>query len=159
MTEWIRDLAISEQEFEQKGVVDFANGINRDELLKECTVEFVKDLKLAFEATSEHFNQLRGPSGRIKIFGISKTVADFMLLRNGFKMVFSVRQAGVVQVSSSHMPRFFTDETSKDTGGLNHQLVASWGAFDDVIWTHNERPVKLEALVRYYLSFFAKNSL
>ena len=47
------------------------------------SIEFLKDLRLAFNEVTTNFNQLKGPStGHIKIYGISNTIAKFYFGRN-----------------------------------------------------------------------------
>ena len=56
----------------------------------------------AFVEAAAAFNQLKGSTlGQMRIYGISKTKADFMLFRNGYKLIFSMKQPGVITVSYS----------------------------------------------------------
>src|SRR5580704_10256664 len=87
---------------EEAGVVDIEAGFDPSRQVEDATIEFISDLKAAFIEAASAFNQLKGSNmGQIRIYGISKTKADFMLFRNGFKLIFSLRQAGIVAVSYS----------------------------------------------------------
>src|SRR5476649_809541 len=96
---WIKDLVRTEQKMEETGVVDFTSGFDPQQLLISESVGYLNALKNAFVEAAASFNQLKASSvGRIKIYGISNTHADFMLFRNGFKLIFSLKEPGVVGI-------------------------------------------------------------
>jgi hypothetical protein len=37
-------------------------------------------------------------------------------------------------------------------------LSARWGAFGDLVWTYQDQPVKVEYLVKYYMTRFIRES-
>src|SRR4051812_1889016 len=86
---WIKDLVLAEQQMEDSGIIDMSAGFDAEKELEDATIEFLADLKTGFIEAASTFNQLKGSAlGTIKIYGISKTRADFMLFRNGFKLIF-----------------------------------------------------------------------
>jgi hypothetical protein len=122
-------------------------------------------LKAAFVEASSSFNQLKiSTAGRIKIYGISNTHADFMLFRNGFKLIFALREPGVVSIrfdfvgSAFAQPSSSTDAGGAQTKGEEDFLTARWGAFGDLVWTYQDQSVKADYLVRYYLTRFIRES-
>lgn len=159
--QWIRDLVLAEQQMEESGVVDVSAGFDPSQDVSLTTVEFMNDLKAAFVESAAAFNQLKGSSlGLVKIYGISKTQADFMLFRNGYKLIFTIRKAGLIgirfnQIGSSFLPGQNLDETNS---GKEDLLKAAWGAFGELKWTYNEQLINLDYLVRYYLSRFIRES-
>lgn len=162
---WIKDLVRAEQDMEESGMIDFSAGFDPTKLLAEESLHFLNDLKVSFVDAATTFNQLKSsPLGRIKVYGISNTEADFMLFRNGFKLIFSLRAAGLISirfhyVGSNFMPN--SPEEAAASGGGDQgedQLVAKWGPFGDLIWTYNDQSLKIDFLVRYYLSRFTKES-
>jgi hypothetical protein len=157
---WIKELVLAEQQMEDAGVVDMGAGFDPNRQLEEATFEFIHDLKAAFIEISSAFNQMKGSNvGQIRIYGISKTRADFMLFRNGYKLIFSVRQPGWLAVSYASAVTQFTPAAPKaETPGPTDSLKASWGAFGQLIWTYNDQPINLDYLVRYYVSRFVKDS-
>jgi hypothetical protein len=157
---WIRDLVKSEQEMEEAGVVDFSAGFNPQTELEEATLDFMNDLKTAFIEAASAFNQLRGSAfGNIKIYGISKTQADFMLFRNGHKLIFSVREPGLIQLSHSAVATQYIPGQGPQASSVSQEsLQAHWGAFGELRWTYHEQPINLDYLVRFYLSRFARDS-
>lgn len=162
--QWIKELVLAEQQMEESGVVDFSAGFDPESVLDEETVEFMNDLKAAFIEVSSAFNQLKGSSvGNIKIYGISKTKADFMLFRNGFKLIFSIKQAGTVSIrfnsiGTSFLPHQMqgTQEPQQNQG--EDLIKAHWGAFGELKWAYNGSAINLDYLVRYYLSRFVRES-
>lgn len=158
---WIKDLVRAEQEMEESGMIDFSAGFDPQKLLNEESLEFLNDLKVGFVDSVTNFNQMKGsPLGRIKVYGISNTEADFMLFRNGFKLIFAIKKPGTISirflyVGSSFTPNTVTEEKVDPTEDL---LIAKWGPFGDLIWTYNDQPLKIDFLVRYYISRFVKES-
>lgn len=160
--QWIKDLVLAEQQMEETGMVDFTAGFDPEQNLEEETVDFLRDLKTAFIDSAAAFNQLKGSHlGNIKIYGISKTKADFMLFRNGFKLIFAMKQPGTVAVRFSHIGSTFipgaapVEETAVSAEDI---LKANWGPFGDLTWTFKNQVIRFEYLVRFYLSRFVRES-
>ena len=102
--QWIKDLVMAEQEMEESGVVDFAAGFDPEKELERETIDYLQDLKAAFIESAAAFNQLKASTvGNIKIYGISRTKADFMIFRNGFKLIFALKRPGIVDVRFNHI--------------------------------------------------------
>lgn len=163
---WIKDLVRAEQKMEESGIVDFSLGFEPNSLLQSESLSFMESMKNGFIEAASSFNQLKGSTlGRVKIYGVSNTQADFMLFRNGFKLIFSLKEPGVIAVRFHYVGAGFvqvpaaTDNGAKiPTGGDEDLLIARWGAFGDLQWTYHEQPVRLEYLVRYYTTRFIKES-
>lgn len=156
---WIRDLVKSEQDMEEAGIVDFSAGFNPQSELEHATIDFMGDLKAAFVEAASAFNQLRGATlGNIKIYGISKTQADFMLFRNGHKLIFSVREAGLVQIIHNSVAGSYLPGQNVSSTESHESLQAHWGAFGELKWTYREQPLNIDYLVRYYMSRFVRDS-
>jgi hypothetical protein len=157
---WIKELVLAEQQMEEAGVVDMEAGFDPDRQLEDATVEFINDLKAGFVEAAGAFNQLKGAThGHLRIYGISKTKADFMLFRNGYKLIFSMRQAGVITVTYSNAGANYVPGTGvQDDGQPKDTLQAAWGAFGELVWTYKDHAINLDYLVRYYMSRFVKDS-
>ena len=157
---WIKELVLAEQQMEEAGVVDMEAGFDPARQVEEATYEFINDLKAGFVEASAAFNQLKGSTlGHIRIYGISKTKADFMLFRNGYKLIFSMRQPGLISVSySSAVANYVPGQTKPDERVGSDSLRASWGAFGQLIWTYNDHEINMDYLIRYYMSRFVKDS-
>ena len=158
---WIKELVVAEQQMEDAGVVDMEAGFDPNRQVDEATYDFITDLKAIFVEAAAAFNQLKASTlGQIRIYGISKTKADFMLFRNGYKLIFTVRQPGTIVVSySSAVAQYVPGSPVKpDEGKAADLLRASWGAFGQLIWTYNDHSINMDYLVRYYMSRFVKDS-
>ncbi len=161
---WIKDLVRAEQQMEESGVVDFSFGFDPQTLLQTESLDFLENLKNAFIESASSFNQLKGSTvGRVKIYGISNTQVDFMLFRNGFKLIFALREPGVISIRFHYVGAGFVQvPAASDNGGKTpgeeDLLIARWGAFGDLVWTYQEQPVKPDYLVRYYLTRFIRES-
>ena len=161
---WIKDLVRAEQRMEESGIVDFGAGFDPQQLLVSESIGFLNDLKSAFVEASSTFNQLKGSAvGRVKIYGINNTQADFMLFRNGYKLIFALKEPGNIGIRFNYVgANFVTMPAASDDGQkvpTDEDLIqARWGAFGDLIWTYNEQAIKADYLVRYYLSRFIRES-
>lgn len=159
---WIKELVQAERQMEEAGVVDMEAGFDPNRQVEEATLDFISDLKAAFVEAASAFNQMKGSTlGQVKIYGISKTKADFMLFRNGFKLIFSMRQPGTIAVSYSAAVAQFVPDQAPAPGEPkkgSDMLRASWGAFGQLIWTYNDHSINTDYLVRYYMSRFVKDS-
>ena len=156
---WIKELVLAEQQMEEAGLVDMEAGFDPARQVEEATLEFITDLKVAFNETASAFNQLKGSTvGQVRLYGISKTKADFMLFRNGYKLIFTMRQPGLVTVSYSAATANYVPGTKPEESKGADLLKATWGAFGQLIWTYNDHPIDISYLVRYYISRFIKDS-
>ena len=96
---WIRDLVRSEEQMEESGLVDMGTGLGDSQNLTMDSHQYLQALKTEFIEAASAFNELKNsPLGRVKIYGIAKTFADFMLFRNGFKMIFTLKEPGIVSI-------------------------------------------------------------
>jgi hypothetical protein len=161
---WIRELAEAERKMEESGLVDLRAGFDAARVLQEETIDFCQDLKRSFVESASAFNQLKNSSvGTIKIYGISKTEADFMLFRNGYKLIFSVRKPGEITITFNHVATAFqsvdTNPTAQAPSQVRQDLLsAQWGPYGQLKWTFQGQQIQLDFLVRYYLTNFVKES-
>ena len=169
--QWIKDLVIAEQEREQSGLVDISPETEVQRVMTLETHEFLEDMKIAFVKTASSFNELKDSSlGSLKVYGIARTKADFMLFRNGYKLIFFFKHPGQIFISFQHITTTFKapvnhnekegGETTTTTSSTNNEtiLTAQWGAFGHLNWSYQGHPIKIDALVKYYLSQFIRES-
>lgn len=163
---WIKELVKAEHQMEESGMVEMSSGMDRDRVLAHATLQLLLTLKNDFTDSANAFNELKtSPVGRIKVYGIAKTHADFMLFRNGFKMIFSLKSPGQIGIRFNFIGTQFmntpgateSSQTVKDLMG-EHLLQAKWGPFDEVLWTFKGQAFQEENLVRHYTSMFTKES-
>jgi hypothetical protein len=165
---WIKELVRAEQRMEESGVIEFGPTFDPAQILLTESVAFMNELKVIFVDAASAFNQLKGSSlGRVKIYGIANTHADFMLFRNGFKLIFALKEPGAVSVRFHYVGAGFQPAGAAVTPGggavATHVgeedlLIARWGAFGDLNWTYQEQAIKTDYLVRYYLTRFVRES-
>ena len=162
---WIKELVKAEQQMEESGLVDMSFGFEPNKVLFNETIQFLLLLKTEFVDASSSFNELKPSAlGRIKIYGIAKTHADFMLFRNGFKMIFSVKAPGQISIrfnfiGTNYIPSPGNEAQSASTAVMDeHVIDAKWGAFSEIIWSHQNLPIKIEYMVRHYMTLFIKES-
>lgn len=160
--EWVKDLANSENQLEESGIFEQRSPLDPQRLLVEHSLKLLSLLKTAFIESTTSFNQWKtSPNGRIKIYGIAKTHSDFMLFRNGFKMVFSMKEAGQIGVRYNFMVSnpTVTAELAHNTASIEeHILNAKLSPFGDVEWTFQNQSITVDSIVRYHMTLFVKES-
>jgi hypothetical protein len=163
--EWIEKLAIEEINMEESGIINYSNHLNPIHELEASSVAFMDQLKTEFEICVNKFNELRSlndPSRLIKIFKISNTVNDFMLFRNGLKLVIARKGADVINIGFiSNTGGIFAARMNYEAHSTQklHEIKASVGPFNKIRWTFMGEPVEIDALVKHYLTEFIKHTL
>lgn len=160
---WIEALALEEVNMEESGFIRFNDLSNTQQLLEESSISFVNKLKDRFELYVSLFNQYSGNKDAkrgIKVFRISNTVNDFILFRNSLKLIVARRAPDVVSIGflstggNLFSPRLANENQSQTI----HEIKAHVGPFNEISWRFQGEPVETEALVKYYLTEFIKNS-
>ncbi len=168
-TSWIKDLVRAEEDMEQEGIVDAEMHVDKDRILVTETLRFLQSLKNSFIEAATTFNDLKSsPVGRIKIYGIAKTHADFMLFRNGYKMIFGLKAPGKISIrfnfiGASYIPTARDPEPQIHGSGAQtlmeeHVIDSQVGAFGEVEWVFKGHKFALDNLVRHYTSLYVRES-
>lgn len=160
---WIRELVSADEQIEKSVMIDMNLGLDTQRILINDTIQFLLRLKTDFAETAAVFNELKPTAlGRIKVYGIAKTHADFMLFRNGYKMIFSVKNAGLISMRFHYVGNLAIPQpTQKEqvTIVMDEELFeGKWGAFEEVVWSFKGLSFKPEYLVRHYMTMFIKES-
>lgn len=161
---WIKELVRAEQQMEESGMIDLSSIEDQDRMLAQETLQLLLRLKTEFVDASTAFNELKpSPLGRLKVYGIAKTHADFMLFRNGFKMIFSLKTAGQIAIRFNFIGTHYLPGQSSENGPgtklMDEQIVeAKWGPFGDLRWTYLGETINVDAMIRYYMTQFLRES-
>lgn len=162
---WIKELVRAEDQMEESGMVDLAIGLDNERTLTSETLRFLADLKNQIIEAATAFNEIKtSPLGRIKIYGIAKTQADFMLFRNGFKMIFAMKEPGGISIrfnfmGPSYLPTTIPTSQNATTAVMEEHLIqARKGPFHELVWTFQEHPIQMASVVRYHMTLFIKES-
>jgi hypothetical protein len=152
---WSAELALAERKAEREGYVDFSNSYQKQEMLKNRTLEFLQQLQKSFREQVEIFNQHRkSPAHSIQVYRVSKTAGDFMLFRNGVKLVVSGQRAGrVLFAFNQYLGQIFSP-----TQNPSLEIEAEWGPFDQLFWSYKSERVQTPDVVRYFLLEFVNQS-
>ncbi len=165
-TAWLESLALEEITMESSGYIRFTDAANPTQLLEEASVTFMNRLQDRFQFYVSLFNQYQTRQGQahpIKVFKIANTVNDFMMFRNSLKLIVARRSADVISIGFlSTSGGLFAPHIPGDAAAVGmpqrHELKAHVGPFNSITWRYQGEVVELEALVRFYLSEFVRNS-
>ena len=155
---WIKDLVRLEQDMEATGQISLPQSSPSSEQLSEHTFEFMRQLRTAFTANAAVFNHIKGFLGSLRIYGIADTQTDFMLFRHGHKLIFSVKEPGLISVCMKFNDQMLSSKTSPTTEPADF-IKGVWGPFNELQWTYNDQKINIDYLIRYYMTTFVKNSV
>ena len=156
---WIKDLVRLEQNMETTGQISLPEAKPSREQLAEHTIEFMRQLRTAFAAHSAVFNHMKGFLGSLRIYGIADTQADFMLFRHGHKLVFSIREPGLISVRMKFNDQLLNSNNKSPTEEPADFIKGEWGPFNELQWTYNDQKINIDYLIRYYMTVFVKTSV
>lgn len=152
---WAAQLAFHERRLEKEGTADYGIPFRRQELLVDKTKEFARVLQHNFRKHVEHFNQARKSAAHaIHIYKISRSDEDFLMYRNGVKLIVSAQRAGRITLSFNQ----FIAPMSQTDKHAHVELEAVWGPFDQLLWTYKGERVQMMDIVRYFVSEIAFQS-
>ncbi len=161
-TKWIESLVVDEINMEESGIVHFNDHIDPGLNLEDSSIDIVEELRSKFEVFIYKFNQLRSdPNKEIKIFKISETINDFLLFRNSLKLIVSRISNEIIRIGfMNNSGNFFSTRNVQgvDSNPVFHEIHAHLGAFNKVTWRYKDDEVDLDAVVKFYLSEFIKQS-
>ncbi len=155
MQPWAVELAMDERRMEAQGTVEFTNSYQKQELLKIRTREYLQTLQEGFRQQVELFNESRrSATHAIHIYKVSKAEGDFMLFRNGVKLVVSGQRAGkIIFAFNQYLGQIFAPSQAPVI-----EVEASWGPFDQLFWSFKGERIQVLDLLRYFLTEFSKQS-
>ncbi len=153
---WPAELALEERRMLREGVVDYSQPINQTEYVRKLSLDYVKNLQKNFKGVLEQFNFTRKDAEALaQIYRVSGTECDFMLFRNGVKLVVSAQKAGrVVFAFNQYLGQVY----APTSGVQSFELEAALGAFQQLHWTYRGERVSSEDVVRYFFTEFVKQS-
>lgn len=164
--DWIKGLVASEQKVEDTGIIDLNPHDDQQRILASETLQFLLNLKVEFYDAANIFNELKtSPLGRVKVYGVAHTHADFMLFRNGYKMLFTIKAPGVISIRMNFVGGNLIsagplETTTTATHVMDETLLeAQLGPFNEVSWTYKGQAFQSANLVRHYLSLFLRQSV
>lgn len=175
-TAWVETLAMEELSMDHSGVVHLDNHLDPAHFLEESSLNLMDHMRDLFEVYIHSFNQCRAQrhgggttssmistdqQSLIKIFKISNTVNDFLLYRNSLKLIVSRKSIDLIilqflsNAGGTFGARMPADQIAKLGGD---EIKAFLGPFNEVSWTYQNQLVKIESLVKHYLSEFIRHS-
>jgi hypothetical protein len=137
--DWIKGLVEAERRMEETGIIDITALQDENHDLQEKTQEFLRTLKELFVDYTTAFNNLKNSTlGTVKIYGISNTITDFMLFRNGYKLLFSAIAPGRIVMSFQNQTTSFLPQTgiNFNNPALEEYLEGAVGPFGELRWTY-----------------------
>ena len=156
---WIHEIARAEVSPEAEALYNLTQGAGPQQAIEESTVDFLTDLRAYFQEYVRIFNSLSEGGKKfaeIKIFNLTQGAADFMLYRNGIKLILANSTHGAIQISYD---RHQKSATSVDSGmPVPEELLAQVGAFGKVHWTYRSEKVESEQVAKHFFGEFSRTT-
>lgn len=157
---WIKDLVRSEAEFLRSGSYELIGQQDSQRIMNDSTIEFQKELKVEFDRCAALFNEARGGGhlpNSVKIFHVSNTAADFIVLRNSLKLLVSNTASGIVGFNFLTRSSPYAPQQAQRRGeGID--LIAQMLPFHELVWTYHGEKINTRAVVRYFFTELVKSS-
>ena len=155
---WIHDLTKVEISPEAEALYQLNQG-TPEQLIEESTVDFLTDLRAFFQEYVRAFNAFSEAGKKfseIKIFNLTQGAADFMLYRNGVKLIVANTAHGVIQFSYDQHANAVqkTDLLIPQA----QEILAQMGVFGSIRWTYRSENVESEQVAKHFFAEFARAS-
>ncbi len=164
---WIQELVHAESLIENEGMIEAPEDVSPEQLIIQESIQYLIQLKNEFQDAMTAFNELKGDvPGLVKLYGIAKTHSDFMLFRHGYKLVVSFKAPGMISIRVNFIPSSYVpSSTALSPQNFKEKLIgeeclieARFGAFGELHWVHENIPVKIDYIVKYFFTLFTKES-
>lgn len=158
---WIKELAMNDQTHDEGALAsnsEIADPRNyKRELFQYESYSFLNSLRGIFDRYARLFNQYRNNQlNKVKLFGIANSKADFMLFRNGVKLVFTFVSEGKISCHYIFAPSLGQASQNALDSGITLEMTS--GPFNSVMWTYQGHKVDSKSFVRYCMTDFIRNS-
>jgi hypothetical protein len=154
---WIHEIARSEASPEAEALQFINRAQAPAQAIEESTVDFLTDLRADFQEYVRIFNSLSEGGKRfaeIKIFNLTQGAADFMLYRNGIKLIVANTTQGVIQIAyDKHVVAGGSSDLSTPQ---SEELLAHLGAFGSVYWMYRSERVESEQTSKHFFAEFTR---
>jgi hypothetical protein len=153
---WIHEIAKVETSPEAEALYNMTQGAGPEQAIEESTVDFLTELRADFQEYVRIFNSLSEGGKKfaeIKIFNLTQGAADFMLYRNGIKLIISNTTHGVIQVSYD---RHGVAGSQGQSVPQPDELLARTGPFGTVNWTYRSEKVECEQVSKHFFTEFTR---
>lgn len=161
-TGWIHDLSRIEISPEVGSLYQLNHSGSSEQAIEESTVDCLTDLRAYFQEFTRSFNAFSDGGQKfseVKIFNLTQGAADFMLYRNGIKLIVANTAHGVIQFSyDKHM------SSGTGTGNLDlnvpqaEEILSQMGAFGVVRWTYRSETVTADQVSKHFFSEYIRAS-
>jgi hypothetical protein len=160
---WIHDLARAEIHPDAERLLSLGQSFDPQQLVEESTVDFLTALRDQFNEFARVFNAFSESGAKfqeIKVYSLAQSAADFMVFRNGVKLVVTNSAHGIIQISFAQHVRGTVavdgQLSNSQSVGPAQDLLAQVGPFRDVFWTFQGEKVTPEQVARFYFTEFAR---
>lgn len=164
--DWIKELIEAENKILESGVLDTNIDYQKQRLVVRSTLDLLVELKTKFTDALTTYNHLKPtPNAAIKIYSIAQTHSDFMLFRNGYKMIFAMKEPGIVEIRFNFIGSQLINSVHSVESRVNskifddQQLSLITKPFDDTAWVIKGQEFKVDNLVKFYMNLFVRESL
>ena len=155
---WIHEIAKIETSPEAEALFKMTQGVGPEQAIEESTVDFLTELRADFQEYVRIFNSLSDGDKKfaeIKIFNLTQGAADFMLYRNGIKLIVANTTHGVIQFAYDRHAGAGAASTGSTVPQAD-EILAQTGPFGTVSWTYRSEKVECEQVSKHFFTDFTR---
>jgi hypothetical protein len=157
---WIHELARAESSAEAEALYQLNQASAPQQAVEESTVDLLTDLRAYFQEYVRIFNSISEAGKKfseIKIFNLTQGAADFMLYRNGIKLIVANTTHGVIQFS--YDKHIIAGAASPEFGiPQAEELIAQIGAFGAVHWMYRSERVESNQVAKHFFEEYVRST-
>jgi hypothetical protein len=160
-TGWIHDLTRVEISPEAEALYQLNRSAAPEQAIEESTVDYLTDLRAYFQEYVRAFNSFSDAGKKfseIKIFNLTQGAADFMLYRNGIKLIIANTAHGVIQFSYDQHANASVSTKVDFLIPQPEEILAQMGAFGAIRWTYRSESVESDQVAKHFFSEFVRTS-
>ena len=157
---WIHELTRIEISPEAEALYGLSQGAP-EQAIEESTVDFLNDLRSYLQEYIRVFNSFSDAGKKfseIKIFNLTQGAADFMLYRNGIKLIVANTAHGVIQFSYDQHANATAGSKAEFMVPQAEEILAQMGAFGVIRWTYRSENVEEDQVSKHFFSEFIRAS-
>lgn len=166
---WIHELARAEIHPDAEQVLRLGKAFDPQQLIEESTISFLTELREQFVEMGKVFNGYSENGQRFqdaKIYSLAQTPADFMMFRNGIKLLISNTAHGVIQIAFAKHARGTLSVDGQTTVSVEdstsgpvpqgQEILAQMGPFREVLWTFQGERISADQIAKFYFGEFIR---
>ncbi len=158
--QWIHELARNEVTLDAQALLKGDSPSSPSQAIEEGTVDFLSDFRSLVQEYTRIFNSFSDGGKKfqeIKVFGMAQNPLEFMIFRNGVKLLVTHPAVGMIHIAyQRHNAQGVVSSAPEIGFPETIEIVAHLSTFGVVQWTSRGERVEVETLARFFFGQFVR---